>query len=329
MYRRRTLVQAGLFAPLLGASAGRAAPQPLEQPRLVYGFPAGSAGDVCVRRIAERMAGSSYARQAPLVENRPGGGGRLAMDAVRAAPPDGSALVFTPYACSAVYPHVYPHLGYDPARDFAPVSLAAVMHHGLAVGPRVPAAVADLRGFLAWARANPDKAVYGSPGAGSTPHFVGALLGLSQGVALKHQPYRGAVPGVADLAGGALAAMLAPVGDLLPGHRAGRWRLLAGTGRARLPFAPELPTFAEQGLGELTVEEWFGFFAPARTPAAVVQAANAAVNHALRDKAVVDALAGVGLLTRGSTIEEMAQSQRAELERWGPLVRRVGFTAES
>jgi len=322
MFRRRALVHAGLIAPLLGASSGRAAP--LEQPRLVYGFAAGSAGDLGVRRIAERMGASSYARSAPLVENRPGGGGRLAMDLVRQAPRDGSVLVFTPYACSAVYPHVYPQLGYDPTRDFAPVALAAVMQHGLAVGPLVPAAVTDLRGFLAWARANPERAGFASPGPGTTPHLVGALLGLVQGVELRHQAGRG----VADVVAGALAAVLAPVGDLLAAHRAGSLRLLAGTGRARQAFAPELPTFAEQGFGELTVEEWFGFFAPARTPAAVVQAANAAVNHALRDRGVIDALAGLGLLARGSTIEEMAQSQRAELERWGPLVRRVGFTAQ-
>lgn len=327
MPRRRTLVQAGLLAPWL-AAAGRAAAQPLERPRLVYGFAAGSAGDVCVRRIAERLAGSAYARAAPLVENRPGGEGRAAMDLVRGAPADGRVLVFTPYACSAVYPHVYPRLGYDPARDFTPVSLAAVMHHGLAVGPQVPADVVDLRGFLAWARAQPDPVRYGSPGAGSTPHLLGALLGLGAGLALRHLPGDGLPAALAGLASGALAALVAPAGELLAAHRAGRLRLLATTGRARLPFAAELPTFAEQGWGGLTTEEWFGFFAPARTPAAVVQAANAAVNQALKDRAVVDALAAVGLLARGSTIEAMAHSQRTELARWGMLARRVGYTAE-
>lgn len=329
MIRRRTLVQAGLATPWLALGGQRALAQLIDQPRFVHGFPAGSAGDVCARRIAERVAGSHYARHAPLVENKVGAGGRIAMDTVRAAASDGSALAFTPYACTAVYPHVYPRLSYDPMRDFTAVAMAAVMHHGLAVGPQVPASVSDVKGFLAWARANPGQANYGSPGAGSTPHFVGALLGLTNNVELKHVSYRGSVPGVADLVGGSLAAMVTPAGDFLANHRAGKLRLLATTGKARLPFANEVPTFAEQGFGDLTVEEWFAFFAPARTPAAVVQAANAAINQALKDKSVVEGLATVGLLARGSSIEELAQSQRVELERWGPLVRRVGFTAES
>ena len=123
--------------------------------------------------------------------------------------------------------------------------------------------------------------------------------------------------------------MFCPAGDPLPNHRAGKLRLLGTSGKTRLPFAPDVATFGEQGFGELTVEEWFGFYAPARTPAAVVAAANAAINAALKDKALVDGLALVGLLDQGSTPDDMARSQRAELERWGPLVKRIGFTADS
>jgi tripartite-type tricarboxylate transporter receptor subunit TctC len=137
------------------------------------------------------------------------------------------------------------------------------------------------------------------------------------------------VPGITDVVGGQLAAMFTPAGDFLANHRAGKLRLLATSGRQRLPFATDVATFAEQGFNELTTEEWFGFYAPAKTPAAVVAAANAAINAALRDKSVVDGLSVVGLLAQGSTQEEMARSARAETERWGPLVKRVGFTAES
>jgi tripartite-type tricarboxylate transporter receptor subunit TctC len=193
----------------------------------------------------------------------------------------------------------------------------------------VPDSVKDVRGFVAWAKANGDKANYGSPAAGSTPHFLGALLGLSQNVDLKHVPYRGSVPGVTDVVGGQIAAMLTPAGDFIPNHRAGKLRLIGTSGRSRLPFAPDVPTFGEQGFGELTTEEWFGFYAPARTPAAVLASANAAINAALKDKALIDGLAVVGLLAQGSTADEMAKSQRAEFERWGPLVKRIGFTAES
>ncbi|MFN7725431.1 MAG: Bug family tripartite tricarboxylate transporter substrate binding protein [Rubrivivax sp.] len=319
---------------LMLAAAGAALPwrawaQAFEQPKFLYGFPAGSSGDIACRRVAERVGGTAYAKNAAIVDNKPGAGGRIALDTLKSSPADGSVLALSPFSATAIYPHVYKKLSYDPVADFVPVSIAAVMHHGLAVGPVVPASVTDVKGFIAWAKANPDKANYGSPAAGSTPHFLGALLGLSQNVDLKHIPYRGSVPGITDVVGGQIAAMFTPAGDFLPNHRAGKLRLLATSGAARLPFAQDVATFAEQGFGDLTTEEWFGFYAPARTPAAAVASANAAINAGLRDKALVDGLAVVGLLARGSTPDEMARSQRAEFERWGPLVKRIGFTADS
>ena len=332
--RRQTLVTLSTLA----AAAGTALPWrafaqttalPFDQPKFLYGFPAGSAGDIVCRRVAEKMAGSVYAKNSALVENKPGAGGRIAIDSLIASATDGSVLVMTPFSCTSIYPHVYKKLSYDPVADLAPVSIAAIMHHGLAVGPMVPASVTDLKSFVAWAKANPDKANYGSPAAGSTPHFLGALLALNQNIELKHVPYRGSVPGITDVVGGQIAAMMTPAGDFLPNHRAGKLRLLGTSGKARLPFASDVPTFAEQGFGELTTEEWFGFYAPAKTQSSVLVAANAAINASLKDKSMVDGLAIVGLLAQGSTIDDMARSQRAEFERWGPLVKRIGFTADS
>jgi len=189
--------------------------------------------------------------------------------------------------------------------------------------------VKTVKDFLAWAKAHPNEASYGSPAAGSTPHFIGALLGINNGVELRHVPYRGSIPGVTDVVGGQIAAMVTPSGDFIANHKAGKLRLLATSGKARSPFSPEVPTLAEQGFPELTTEEWFGFYAPAKTPASVIAAANAAINAAIKDKAVIDSLAVVGLIAQGSTVEEMTRSQHAEFERWGPLVKKVGFTAES
>jgi tripartite-type tricarboxylate transporter receptor subunit TctC len=326
--RRRSLQLAGAAAASL-ALPMRAHAQQFEQPKFFYGFPAGSAGDIACRRVAERIAGSPYAKNAALVENRPGAGGRIALDALKNSPADGSVLCMSPYSALSIYPHVYKKMTYDPFADFTPVSTSSVIHHGFAVGPQVPASVTDVKGFVAWAKANPDKANYGSPAAGSTPHFLGALLGLSQNVDLKHVPYRGSVPGITDVVGGQLASMFTPAGDFLPNHRAGKLRLLATSGRSRLPYSPEVATFAEQGFGELMVEEWFGFHAPAKTPAAVVAAASQAINAAVRDRAFADQLAVVGLIPMGMTPDEMLKSQRAEFERWGPLVKRIGFTADS
>jgi tripartite-type tricarboxylate transporter receptor subunit TctC len=324
------------FLHTLGAAAaiGALAPlaalaQTLEQIKIYYGFPAGSAGDSVARRVGEKLAGSAYTRNSGVVENKPGAGGRIALEVLKGAPADGSVLALSPFSCTSIYPHIYSKLSYDPVKDITPVSIAAVMHHGLAVGPLVPAGVKNVKDFLAWAKANPDQANYGSPAAGSTPHFIGALLGINNGVELKHVPYRGSIPGVTDVVGGQIAAMVTPSGDFIANHKAGKLRLLATSGKARSPFSPEVPTLAEQGFAELTTEEWFGFYAPARTPAAVINAANAAINAAIKDKSVIDSLAVVGLIAQGSTVEEMARSQRVEFERWGPLVKKVGFTAES
>ena len=333
MTQRRQFLQAGLAATVLGSSAfQRAWAQsglPIEQVKIFYGFPAGSSGDIVSRRVGEKMAGSAYTRNVAVVDNRPGAGGRIAMDLLKPAPADGTHLALTPFSMLAVFPHVYRNLSYDPFKDFLPVSMTSIINHGLAVGPLVPESVKTVKQFLDWAKANPTLANYGSPGAGSTPHFLGALLGINAGVNLNHVPYRGSVPGVTDVVGGQIAAMVTPHGDFLANHRAGKMRILATSGAKRSPFVPEVPTFAEQGFPELTVDEWFSIFAPARTPAPVIAAANAAINAAVRDKSVIDSLAVVGLVARGSTPEELAQSLREQYDRWGPLVKRIGFTANS
>lgn len=313
----------GAFAPLEAR-----AQQALEQVKIMYGFPAGSAGDSVARRVAEKLGGTAYSRNAGYVENRPGAGGRIAVETLKHSAADGSVLALAPVSAFSVYPHIYPRLGYK-TEDAAPVSMGAVMLHGLAVGPAVPAEVRTLKDFLAWARANPEKASYGTPGSGSMPHLLGALLGLRAGVPLNHVPYRGTVPSITDLVGGQVAAAVNPSGDYLQYLKAGRVRVLALSGRKRSPYLPDVPTFAELGYPDVTAEEWFGFYAPARVPSAVLAHANAAITAALKDRSVIDSLALVGLVARGSTPQEMAADQKAEFERWGPLVRQIGFTAES
>ncbi|MBI5275639.1 MAG: twin-arginine translocation pathway signal protein [Burkholderiales bacterium] len=329
MTTRRQFVQSAAALGALGAFPFAARAQALEQVKIINGFPAGGTADATSRRIGERLAGTAYTKNPAVVENKPGAGGRIACEVVKGAAPDGSTLLLTPFSCMSIYPHIYSKLSYDPFKEFAPVSIAAVMTHALSVGPMVPASVKTVKDFIAWAKVNPDKANYGSPAAGSTPHFLGALLGLSNNVDLKHVPYRGSAPAIADLLGGTLAAASTPTGDALANHKAGKVRILATSGAARTPFTPDVATYAEQGFGDLTTEEWFGFYVPAKTPANVIAAANAAINQALKEKPVVDSLALMGLVAQGSTPAEMDRSQRAENMRWGPLVKKVGFTAES
>ena len=330
--RRRALQSLGLPLASSALAPWAAFAQntlPVEQVKIVCGFPVGGTADTTSRRVGDKLAGSTYSRNAAMVENKTGAGGRIAIEAVKNANPDGSTLLLSAYSMLLIYPHIYRSLSYDTFKDFAPVSIASVLSHGLAVGPMVPASVKNVKDFLAWCKANPDRANYGSPAAGSTPHFLGALLSLESGVAMQHVAYRGSVPGVTDVIAGQISAMFTPHGDFLANHRAGKLRILATSGKQRSLFVPDIPTLAEQGFSGLTVEEWFGFFAPAKTPANVIATANAAINNALKDKGVVDSLALQGLSPLGSSPDEMAKEMRRLYEQWGPIVKRIGFTAES
>lgn len=333
MQDRRKFVKslsAGAALAAFGPMAARAqgGGQPLEQVRILYGFPAGSAGDSVARRVGEKIAGSAYSRNMGVVENKPGAGGRIALETLKTAAGDGSVIAVSQVSAFSIYPHIYSKLSYQP-KDFEPISIGAIMHHGLAVGPAVPAEIKTLKDFLAWAKAHPDQASYGSPGAGTMPHFIGALLGLRSGIKLGHVPYRGTAPAVSDLAGGQIAAVCGPSGDFLSYYKAGKVRLLATSGPQRSPYTPDVPTFAEQGFADLTNEEWFGFYANARTPLEVRMRAHAAITQALKSDSVKEGLGVVGLIATSSTPEEMARSQQADFERWGPLVKQIGFSADS
>ena len=185
---------------------------------------------------------------------------------------DGSVLLLTPASMLMIYPHIYKKLAYDAFTDVTAVSLGCTFDFGFCVGPAVPDSVKDIKGFLAWCKANPDKANYGSPAAGSVPHFIGVLLGQAGGVDLKHVSYRGSAPAVADLVAGQIQAVSAPVGEFTQQANAGKIRFLGVSGATRSRFAPNVPTFAEQGYKDLVFSEWFGFFAPGGTPAPVVDA---------------------------------------------------------
>jgi tripartite-type tricarboxylate transporter receptor subunit TctC len=156
MIQRRTFVQAfgasASLAALGGLAPLSARAQAFEQIKIYYGFPAGSAGDSVARRVGEKMAGTPYARNPGVVENKPGAGGRIALESLKASPADGSVLAVSPFSCTSIYPHIYSKLAYDPFKDIVPVSIGAVMHHGLAVGPLVPANVKTVKDYLAWAR---------------------------------------------------------------------------------------------------------------------------------------------------------------------------------
>ena len=228
-----------------------------------------------------------------------------------------------------IYPHIYRKLSYDPVADLTPVSLGCTFDFGFAVGPAVPASVKSIPDFLAWCKANPAQANYGSPAAGSVPHFIGALIGRNAGIELKHVPYRGTQPAILEMVGGQLQAVSGPIGEFTQHVAAGKCRLLAATGTARSKFAPDTPTMVEQGLKDMAFSEWFGFYLPGKAVPEVVQRANTALRAALADKETVDGLALMGLEAKSSSPAELAAMLKADTERWGPIVKSIGFTAES
>lgn len=292
--------------------------------KLLIGAPAGGAGDTFLRRLAERMRGS-YATSV-IVENRPGAGGQIALLALRDAPPDGLTMLMTPSTFFSLYPHTYAKLPYKPESDFTPVSLLAYTNFGLAVGPLVPITVKNLREFINWSIANPDKATYGSPAPGSVPHLVVAALAHREKAPLRHIPYRGSVPGIQDMRGGQIAAMSSPIGALVPHLQAGI-RVLAVTGSERSALLPLVPLYQEFGL-QLVGREWFGMFLPGGAKPEVVQRLGSQIRQILAQKDMQDAAAALGLELASSSPEELKQMIAADSAEWSVWVKRIGFKAE-
>lgn len=320
----RALLGASALAATGGASSVLAQGAP-ELAKILVGFPPGGTTDALSRRVAEKLRGV-YASNV-LVENKPGAGGQIAITTLKASAADGSALLLTPSSMLSVYPFTYSKLPYT-LDDVAPVSVACFFSHGFGVGPAVPAQVKTLRDFLAWAKANPDKANFGSPAAGSIPHLTAALLAKMTNTDLKHIPYRGSAPGIADLLGGQISAMCSPVGDYLQHVKAGKLRLLGTTGPKRSPFSPEVPTFREQGI-DISVREWYGFFLPGKASADVRRRAAAYLQPALNSKDVIDSLAQVGMEAQSSTPDELAAWLKADADQWRGIVSKLGFSADS
>lgn len=317
-----TISASSVLSPLLfpqGVSAAQ-----LAQTRLVSGFAPGGTTDTVCRVAAERMKNGDYA-DVVLVDNRSGANGQLALKYVKTAPPDGSVMLMTPDSIVAVHPHIYPDLDVDPLTDYEPVSLAAFTVDAFAIGPLVPESVRTLDDFLAWCKANPTQANFGTPGAGSVLHFIGALLSKESGVPMQHIQYRGSQPAIVDMIGGQIAATSVPVGEYLRHLPGGKVRMLATTGSERSRFAPDVPTFTEQGFKSLQVDQWMAFFLPAKTPKDIVTEANKGLRDAFTSKAAAEALATFGMEPATSTPEELADRLRADYDRWGQVVKATNF----
>jgi tripartite-type tricarboxylate transporter receptor subunit TctC len=313
------------FIATMGLMPFAARAQGFETARIIIGFPPGGTTDVMGRKVAEKLRGP-FARSV-IVDNRPGAGGQLGVTVLRDSPADGSVMLLTPSSMLTIYPFTFPKLNYR-IDEVQPVSLAMYTHHVFSVGPLVPDNVRDLKSFFAWAKANPDKAAYGSPGAGSMPHLIGVLVAKASGAELRHAPYRGSAPGIQDLLGGQIAAFFGPTGDVLAHSKAGKVRVLGTSGGERSAFLPDVPTLQEQGV-KVALREWYAFFMPGKASAQTVQRAADALRPVLADREVVEFARQFGLEVQGSAPRELGELLKKDSAEWGGLVKQTGFTAES
>ena len=326
MTDRRNFLLGAAALGTLGHPLGALAQANLELARIICGVPPGGTSDAISRRIADKLRGG-YATNV-VVDNKPGAGGQIGVTTLRDSPADGSAMLLTPSSMLSIYPFVYKNLPYKPLEDVQPVSLACYFNHAFGVGPAVPESVKTVKDFLAWAKANPTKANYGSPGAGSMPHLIVALLNQLTGSDLKHIPYRGSAPGIQDLLGGQISAMSSPIGDYLPYLKTGKLRVLAISGINRSPFVPDVATYRQQGF-PITVREWYGVFLPGKARPEVVRRAAANLQPALAQPDLVASMAQVGMEVQSSTSQVLGDLLKADADEWRRLIKQIGFTAES
>ena len=319
--KRRTLI-ASLAATL--ALSGPALAQTDRPLRVIVGFPAGVSIDVVTRIVGEKM--KDELKRPVIVDNRPGAGGRLAAELLKGAAPDGNTVMVTPIVVPVLAPMVFNKLNYNPEADFTPVGRICDFAFALSVPASSP--IKNLREYAAWLRANPQQANFGSPAAGSLPHFFGIMLGNAIGVDMVHVPFNGGSALQSAVLGGHAPAGIDVVLEWQQNARAGKVTVLATSGQQRSKVMPDVPTFREQGYPELVGQGWFAMYAPARTPAAQVDEINRALNRALANPEVRERFASLGLEVGGGSAADLQKTMADDTRRWGPVVRKSGFKAD-
>lgn len=322
---RRTLAAlatlvVGLVLPW-GAQAQTEPRWPTKPVKWVVPFPPGGAMDVIARTLGDRLA--QDLGQAFVIENRPGAGGNIGTDYVAKQAADGYTLLITSIGM-ATNKALYPKLSYDPVKDFAPVSLLAVVPNVLVVNP-ARSADRSVKDVLAHARREPGKLTYASAGNGTSIHLAGEVFASMAQLKLLHIPYKGSGPAVTDMLGGQVDLMFDSITSARPHIQSGKLMALGVTSARRSSALPDVPTLAEAGVPGYEVSPWFGVFAPAGTPAEVVNRLNKALITAMRQPETLRKLESVGAEPIGSTPQALAEHLNKELARWGALIQERGI----
>jgi tripartite-type tricarboxylate transporter receptor subunit TctC len=312
-------VLAAILAGSIAAAAGSASAQtyPARTIKILVPFPAGGPTDLVARLAADRL--SAGLGQSVIVEDRPGGaGGSVGAKAVATADPDGYTLLLTPVDVLTQAPLVYKDVGYDPIKDFAPVALIMTAPLVLVVNPSVP--VKTPQELASYAKANPGKSRYGSPGFGTSPHVVGELFKATTGANIVHVPYRGSAPAINDLLAGQVQIYVDTITILLPHIQAGSLRALAVLSDAPTSYLPGVPTVAAAGFPMLQSVYTLALYAPSGTPAGIIDRLNTATNEALKTDTVQAGLSKLGAVALGGSVPDVSAYMSANAKRAAEMV---------
>ncbi|WP_281915204.1 Bug family tripartite tricarboxylate transporter substrate binding protein [Caldimonas thermodepolymerans] len=290
--------------------------------RILVGFPAGGGTDAIARTLAERLR--EELGRPVIVENKPGAGGQLAAQELKASPPDGRTYFITHDHTISILPLVSKQPGFDPAKDFVPVAGFASFVNGLAVSGGTPAK--SLQEYIEWVRTQQGgKGTIGVPAPASTPEFLVGVLAQTYKLDLMAVPYRGSAPMMGDMMGNQIAAGIGSVPDFIENHKNGRIRMVAVLGGQRQAILPDVPTFAELGIKGLEDLPYYGFFAPAGTPKAAIDEFSKALAKVLAVPEVRERLTALGLTVEFMNSQQLAQRERTYAKVWAEIIRKSGF----
>ncbi len=292
--------------------------------RILVGFPPGGSADTIARLLAEKLP-AQLGGQVVVVDNKPGAAGRIAIEQLKNAPPDGNTVIVMPSGPVVLFPHVYRKLNYDVNKDLAPISQLASFQFCVVSGPK--SNVKSMAEMVARAKADISTASFGSSGNGTVPHFLGLMIGDAAGIDLQHVPFQGGAPAMTALLGGHIGYNLDVVTEALEPHRAGKVRIIAVAGAQRAPQLPDVPTLREQGVA-MDASAWFAMYGPGALPGPQAQRLSQAVQVALKDAAFAQRLSALGLEPIASSPEQLAAVQRADFAKWAKPVKASGFQAD-